>query len=433
MPDIASFIEELRGRGMVLELEEPLDRVYEASRLISRHDEGPTLLYRIRGSPLTCVSNLVNTREKLVLALGAGSIEEAYEKLLGAEEGRGKLVEEGFTLRRSGLTLSDMPALKFYRGDGGLYITSSIIVACLEDTCNASVHRMMVLDDRRAAVRMVPRHLHHMYVSTVRKGGELRAAVVIGVHPAVMLAASTSPPYGVFELELAASLMGGKLRTARTPLYGIPVPSEASLVLEGRFTGEEAEEGPFVDLTGTHDHRRLQPVFTVDEVYVAEEPYFHVILPGGGEHRILMGFPREAAIWRAVSRVVPRVHGVRLTRGGGGWLHAVVSITKSHEGDAKNAIMAAFSAHPSLKHVVVVDGDIDVDSPEQVEWAIATRFQADRDLVVVQGARLSTLDPSGREGLGAKMGLDATMPLDGGDKYRRAVIPGEEEDASHEA
>ncbi|RLI13848.1 UbiD family decarboxylase, partial [Candidatus Bathyarchaeota archaeon] len=150
------------------------------------------------------------------------------------------------------------------------------------------------------------------------------------------------------------------------------------------------------------------------------------ILPGGVEHKLFMGFPREAEIWKAVSAVVPAVRAVNLTAGGCGWLHAVVAIEKNVDGDAKNAILAAFSAHPSLKHVVVVDPDIDVYDPEQVEWAIATRFQADEDLVIIRGARGSTLDPSADQetGLTTKVGLDATIPI-GLDRraFSRARIP----------
>lgn len=137
------------------------------------------------------------------------------------------------------------------------------------------------------------------------------------------------------------------------------------------------------------------------------------------EHQFLMGYPKEASIWDSVRKVVPKVHKVRLTRGGGMWLHAVVSVEKNVDGDAKNAIMAAFAGHPSLKHVVVVDPDVDPDDPYQVEWAIATRFQAHEDLIVIKNARGSSLDPSSQDGLTSKMGLDATAPLKSKDKFKR--------------
>jgi UbiD family decarboxylase len=139
-----------------------------------------------------------------------------------------------------------------------------------------------------------------------------------------------------------------------------------------------------------------------------------------------MGLPYEARIFDAVQGVVPKVNAVNLTQGGCGWLHAVISVTKQTEGDGKNALMAAFGAHPSLKHAIVVDSDIDVTNPSDVEWAIATRFQADKGLVVIQNARGSTLDPSAdqQNGTTTKVGVDATRTLSKpAEKFTRARIP----------
>jgi len=153
---------------------------------------------------------------------------------------------------------------------------------------------------------------------------------------------------------------------------------------------------------------------------------YQALLPSGAEHKLLMGLPHETMIWEAVSEVVPTVKAVNLSSGGCGWLHAVISIDKLVDGDAKNALAAAFSAHPSLKHAVVVDTDIDVYNPDMVEWAIATRFQASEDLLVIPQARGSTLDPSADQetGLTTKMGVDATRPLTKPkEKFELANIP----------
>jgi UbiD family decarboxylase len=131
-------------------------------------------------------------------------------------------------------------------------------------------------------------------------------------------------------------------------------------------------------------------------------------------------------IWEAVSRTVPKVYSVNLSAGGNGWLHAVISIEKQVDGDAKNALLAAFGAHPSLKHAVVVDSDIDVFNPIEVEWAVATRFQASEDLIVIENVRGSTLDSSANQdtGLTSKMGIDATRPFTKPkEKFERAKIP----------
>ena len=319
--------------------------------------------------------------------------------------------------------LSLASAVKGYEGEAGLYISSGVFIACVGGVCNASIHRILVLGNDKGAVRIVPRHLWSLYRRALESSGELRVTVALGLHPAVLLAAATSPPLGVFELEIAASLLGG-LNVYRSPLNGNPVPAGAAAIIEGRLTGDTVEEGPYVDALMTYDRIRKQPVLEVDRVYTRRGGVEHVIIGGSLDHQMLMGFPREAAIWNAVRGVVPRVGKVRLTPGGGGWLHAVVQIEKQHEGDGKSAIMAAFAAHPSLKHVVVVDMDVDPDDPVMVEWAIATRFQADKDLVMVRNARGSTLDPSSEDGLTAKMGIDATKPLGGGMEFERGTVPG---------
>lgn len=165
-----------------------------------------------------------------------------------------------------------------------------------------------------------------------------------------------------------------------------------------------------MDITGTYDPIRRQPLFEVDRVYHRTDPLFHLVLPGGLEHYLLMGMPREPVIYKTVRQVVPRVHGVRLTEGGCCWLHGVVSITKNKEGDAMNAAMAAFTGHPSMKKVTIVDSDIDIYDDEQVEWAEATRFQASKGLLVVNNAAGSSLDPS-TEGTTSKVAIDATKPI----------------------
>ena len=364
-------------------------------------------------------------REVLYKLLGAHDDREAYERV--AFNGEPRLLSGSFRdyFEEVDAGLDALPALRFYENDGGMYVTSSIFVACKDGVCNASIHRIMVAEDYSyAAVRVVPRHLHALLQDAGEKG--LPVAVVVGVDPRLLLSAASSPPLGVFELHQASLLTGG-LRLCRTPRHGLPVPCGASMVLEAVLGPDRAKEGPFTDLLQLYDTVRLEPVLRPEGVYVNRvyEPVMHVILPGGIEHMLLMGFPREAKIYHAVASSVPFVRKVRLTPGGGMWLHAVVSIRKQHDGDGKTAGLAALAAHPSLKHVVVVDDDIDPDDPLQVEWAIATRLQAERGMVVIPYARGSTLDPSAEEGLTSKLVIDATAPLRDRHRYLRPRIPGE--------
>ncbi len=425
MRDLKEIVKDLRERGELIDLTdltlrkelEPTKHLIEADRL------GKALLFRIEGFEGVCLGNVLNSRTRLYRLMGVGSDEEAYRKLLNAKPSE-SFAEEDFRdyFREYEGTLDSLPALKFYRKDGGRYFTSSMVIAELPDmrgSYNASIHRLMLVKDG-LAIRIVPRQLYRAYELNRREGRETPIAIVFGPHPVAFLLAACSLPYGVFELSLFRDLTGEELRVVRTPKYGLPVPAQSSVVIEGRLTAELVNEGPFVDLLNLYDRVRKQPLVKIEGIYVSTHSIpFHVVLPGGKEHKLVMGFPREASIWDAVRRAVPKVGKVRLTFGGGGWLHAVISIDKNSDGDGKVAIAAAFGAHPSLKHVVVVDLDIDPDNLAEVEWAIATRFQASKDLVVITDARGSTLDPSSRDGLGDKMGLDATTPVKEREKYRK--------------
>ncbi len=400
---------------------EELDPIHEAALIIKRGQGDPPLLFRPRGSRLRAASNLMDTRGKLFSLAGLRSDEDAYALLSRLPPRLDEVyVEERLEDHYAKESLSlekDLGALKYYEKDAGLYLTSTIVVASTGDSHNASIHRMLVGDSRSLRARIVPRHLYTLIKKSRERGEELPITILVGPHP-----------FGYYELALLPHLAGRRLAYVKSPLHGNPVPLGTSVILEAWVTLDDEPEGPFVDAMGTYDRVRRQPVIRVEETWVLadEEPLTYPLLPAGLEHALLMGLPREASIYASVKRVVPRVGKVRLTPASGGWLHAVVSIAKNHEGDGKNAIMAAFAGHPSLKHVVVVDLDVDPEDPREVEWAIATRFQADRDLVVIRSARGSTLDPSAEDGMTSKMGLDATRPLDAGIEFEKARIPGEE-------
>jgi len=285
---------------------------------------------------------------------------------------------------------------------------------------NMCYHRLLRLDKRHFAARIVENR--GTYTALQKSSGDLPVAICIGVSLAVHLAASMSPPPGVDELAVAHAL-------APTPLVkcltnDLSVPADAEIVLEGRISHQLVSEGPFMDLTETMDITRQQPVIAIDLITHRRDPIYHALLPGGLEHKLLMGMPKEPTIFAAVNEVA-RCTGAVITPGGTSWLHAVVQIDKQGEDDGRRAIEAAFRGHGSLKHVWVVDTDVDIYDPAQVEWAMATRFQADRDLYVYPNQPGSSLDPSGTHAPGqksrtAKMGLDCTIPWGAErDKYER--------------
>lgn len=308
--------------------------------------------------------------------------------------------------------IEHLPLMMYYSEKERYYASATIFLACDPDTGrqNASFHRMMYLEKNRFAVRLVARDLFNFYKRNQQKGKDTEVVVICGVDPAIALAAATSYP-NLNELELASAFLKGGLECIK--INGIDVPVDSEVVMMGRLLHDEvAEEGPFVDITGTWDNIRKEPVFEVDKIYYQDNPIWQVILPGWTEHRLLMGITQEPRILNIVRNAVPSVQDVFLTPGGAGWLHAVVSIRKRHEGEGKNAGIAALAAHPSLKRVVVVDDDIDVRDQESVEWALATRLKPDEGITFVKGARTSSLDSSNAgSGVGTKWIVDATIPL----------------------
>mgnify|MGYP000048599107 CR=1 FL=1 len=418
-----SFLKQMEDVGEVIYIKERVSPIFEVSAVMQSliSPNTPIAFFEnIEGySDVNIVGNVCATRKRICDALGVTE-DKLYEKIIEAMNKPEKptIVEDSPVKEIiEEPKLSKIPVLRHFEHDAGPYITSAIVSAKSPDggrVENVSIHRLLVLDERRLSIRLVPRHLFKMWSMAREAGKDLDVAIAIGVHPAVLLAAASSPPFGVSEFAVANKLLNSRLRLLMCQKVDAYAPAESEIILEGRISkNEETMEGPFVDITGAYDARRPQPVIEVVNVMRREKYIYHALLPGGPEHLLLMGLPREAAIYEAVSKVVPGVKAVNLSTGGCGWLHAIISIEKQTDGDAKNALLAAFAAHPSLKHAVVVDSDINVFSLEEVEWAIATRFQANEDLVVIHNVRGSTLDPSAdmKTGLTTKVGIDATRPL----------------------
>jgi UbiD family decarboxylase len=310
--------------------------------------------------------------------------------------------------------LDALPILTHLDGDGGPYVTAGVaIIRDPELGRNASFHRLMQIGHRTFAARIVEgRGTDTAWRKARQAGQDLEVAICLGVPIHVLLAAAMSPAQGVDELAIAQALAPTPL--VRCLTLDLEVPAECEVVLEGRITARLAGEGPFIDLTETWDVVRQQPVIEIDCITHRGSPIYHALLPGGLEHKLLMGLPREPTIFQAVAEVAD-CRAVSITPGGMSWLHAVIQIAKHTPEDGRRAIQAAFRGHGSLKHVVVVDDDVDPFDPAEVEWAVATRFQADRDLMVFEDQPSSSLDPSaklmpGQKAQSAKMGLDATVP-----------------------
>jgi 2,5-furandicarboxylate decarboxylase 1 len=314
--------------------------------------------------------------------------------------------------------------------DYGPYISAGLLITRnpRNGIQNVSIHRLQLAGPDRLGALLLPRHTLAYQQMQEQEGKDLPVAIVIGVDPLTLLASQAIMPLDSDELEIASALHGRPLEVVKCVTNDVRVPAHAEIVIEGRLLSNVREpEGPFGEFPQYYGERADRHVIAIDAVTHRTNPIFHTIVGGGLEHLILGAIPREATLLAHLQRSFPGVTDVHLSRGGVCRYHLHVQLSKRSEGEAKNVIMGAFGGHYDIKQVVVVDTDVNIHDSTEVEWAIATRSQADRDLLIVSNAQGSKLDPSTRDGVGAKMGIDATKPLDAPEfKYKRIRVPGED-------
>jgi len=414
------FLETLEKSGELTHISKAVSTEYEMAGVIEALGEKPVFFENVKEAGIPVVGGLLSSKELIGRALNLKkehllhNLSSAIENPLPPE-----IVANGECQEvvEPAVNLTTLPIMRYTEKDGGKYIASAVsIVRDPELGRNMCFHRLMLIGKNRFVARIVEER--GTDTALKKAGGELDVAICIGNSTAVLLAAATSLPKGVDELGMANALERTELVKCKT--IDLEVPKDCEIVLEGRITKEKAAEGPFLDTTGTIDKIRQQPVVEIKCLTHREKPIYQTLLPGRHEHQFLMGMPKEPTIFNEVNKVC-ECRDVYITPGGCSWLHAVVQIKKQNPDDGKKAIAAAFEGHKSLKHCVIVDDDINIYDPNDVEWAIATRFQADKNAVILPNQRGSSLDPSGdlTEGKKArtcKMGLDATIPSGKTDK-----------------
>jgi len=406
------FLEKLEKSGQLVKIKEPVSKRLEASGILNKLSGKPALFEKIKESSFKVAGNICTSKEIVASYFGIKP-SELVRRMIKAIDAPSKpeIVKtcECQEVIEESVDLDKLPILLHCSKDGGNYISSGVFVAKdPEYGQNLSFHRAMQLSKNKFAIRVIPRR--HFDEFLRRSKGEMDVAVCIGNPMGVLLAGATSVEIGQDELEIANSLE--PLQVVKAKTVDLLVPANCEFVLEGRVIKETHAEGPFVDLTETYDIVREQPVLKVRKITHRRDAIWHALLPGKLEHKFLMGTPREPTIFKEVSKVCNCLD-VYVNPGGCSWLHAIVQIDKRSEEDGKRAIDAAFLGHKSLKHVFIVDGDIDICNPLEVEWAMAMRFQGDRNLVIKAKEVGSSLDPSAdpKTSETTKVGFDLTKPL----------------------
>jgi UbiD family decarboxylase len=411
---LRDFLNKLEKEDKLLRIKREVSHNFEIANIIYSNDEKPIIFDNVKGFDFPIFSGITSNRDII-----AESLNTTKEKLLL------KLVDALRNPKKPGLInnapcqeviidnpdLRKIPLLNHLNGDGGRYATATVSTIKDPDTGrNVSYHRLMEIDKDKFTARLIKNRQTRTTYDKNEKDVEM--AVCIGNSVAVMIAASLGPPSGVDEFSIANALDETPLIKCITK--DLEVPAYSEFVFEGRLTRNLDREGPFVDLTETRDFERQEPIFIVDCITYRKDAIYQALIPGRYEHKTLMGMPKEPTIYDQVSKVVD-CKNVLVTIGGGSWLHGIVQINKKDDNDPKKAIEAAFNGHKSMKHVIIVDDDVDIYDPNAIEWAIATRFQGDKDLYIKSNQPGSSLDPSGRHEPGkktmtTKVGVDTTIP-----------------------
>jgi 2,5-furandicarboxylate decarboxylase 1 len=393
-----------------------------------------TFFPRPDGHAVNVVSGLVSDRGWIAEAMGVGEerlLEKFQDAALNPVPWREvKSAPAQDHVHRNVDLAKLLPLPTHNELDHGPYITAGLAITRNPKTRiqNVAIHRLELTGPNRLGALLLQRTTLYYQQMLEKEGKDLPIAIVVGVDPLTLLASQAIMPYDCDELGIAGALQGRPLDVVKCKTSDIRVPAEAEIVIEGRVLANVREpEGPFGEFPQYYGERADRHVIEVDAVTHRAAPIFHTISGGGLEHLILGAIPREATMLAHLRRSFPNVTDVSLSRGGTCRYHLYVQMKKRFEGEAKNVIMGAFSAHYDIKQVVVVDTDVNIHDPTEVEWAVATRTQADRDLMIVSNAQCSRLDPSTQNGVGAKLGIDATIPLDAPEfRFKRIRIPGED-------
>jgi UbiD family decarboxylase len=427
--DLRSFIAELESQhpDEVARVTRPIAPRYEITALLTQLEKSKRfpLLFceNVTGSDAPVIINAQASRKLMALALECQPEELANEfskrqgKPIAPVEVEDAPVQE-VVQTGDDVDLTKVPLLTHYDVNAAPYITAGIVVAADPDTGvrNTSYNRLMMARKRELRIFMaIGRHLWTLHNKMERRDEPLPIAIVVGVHPLFSLGAQAFTPSTEDEYAVIGGMMKEPLRVVKGKTVPILIPADAEMVIEGRILPKvRREEGPFGEFTGHAVSKDERQVIEVTAITHRNKYIFQDVHAGYTEHKLMGAVPREAALLKAVRLSVPTVKNVCMPVSGNCRFHAYIAIAKRTPGQAKNAICAAFASDMLLKHVVVVDEDIDVFDEEQVLWAVSNRFQADRGLVVIPNAQGSELDPSaGPGGVNAKMGLDATKPLTG--------------------
>jgi UbiD family decarboxylase len=428
--DLRSFLEtiEKENPDQILRVKDQVNPAFEATALVMEAEKlvsCPVVLFeKVKASDFPVLSNLLAHRPRLALALGVPE-----EQLVGEFGARLKVpippaVRDDAPFQENvqvgdEVDLRRLPILTHFEQDGGPYLTAALVVGRDPHSTVTTIgyHRMQLKGPRKMGISLHSRRRMFEYFRRAEEWEQpLNVAICIGVHPLLSLGALSLPPADVDKFKVLGGLLGEPIELASCRTVDLSVPRWSEIVIEGRILHNVREkEGPFGEFTGYASTRGTENVFEATALLHRNGAIYQDVNSGNSmEHCRCLSLPREVEFTNVLEKTIPNLKAVHVpVRSGIGSFHCYVSLRKTAEGQAKQAIFSVLGADHYVKLVVVVDDDIDIFDEEQVLWAIATRMQANRDVFIVDGAMGTLLDPSATDAITAKMGIDATRPLAG--------------------
>jgi 2,5-furandicarboxylate decarboxylase 1 len=444
--NLRSFLDEVEARwpddvGVVTREVDPCFEVTGLLANLERQGRFPVVRFEnVKGSRLPLLINLFGTYERCAMAMGQPSVWEAIEDSADREadpvpthEVSSAPVQE-VVLSGDDVDLGVLPITTHNELDAGRFVCSGATIVKDPDTGahNLGIYRHQVFGPRELGYFVNPSH-HGNYVRVRYEELDrpMPVAIAVGPHPAMLLAAAAQTPRIGGEFEMAGGIMGESMGLVRAVSQDLMVPAEAEVIIEGQIEPRHVrDEGPFGEYPWYYTGLGDRPVITVTAITMRKDAIWQDINAAHPEHNCLGMIPMAGSIWRRVRDAVPHVTKMSLPMSGCARLHCYISLRKRADGEPKQAAFAAFAAEANLKLVVLVDDDIDVFNESEVLWALATRFQGDRDLSVIPNALGAHLDPTAFDitrlkhgAMSTKLILDATKPAPPTEFPKRAVVP----------
>ncbi len=428
---LRSWINSLKDKERFEKIEKKVKLQWEVAAISKKFDGQSAVFFRNTDGPdVPIISNILCNREWYSEKLGLNSrdllkelIEKQQKKIEPKLETDAKFLEK--TTEEINIT-GTLPIPTYHEYDAGPYITAGVFFVHDPETGirNVSIHRMQVIDKNKFGLLVLPRHLKS--ILNRNKKSSLKVVVSIGLDPILLLASQLVLSPDEDEINIACAVRGEPISLTPGPWSGIAVPTDSEIVIEGEILPDEKhEEGPFGEFPKYYGPSGKREVLNIRSISMREDAIYYSVLPAGFDHLLMGSIPREVALLNDLRKNNPSVQDVSLPLSSSGRFHCFVQIKKINEGEVKNILMSALSSHYDIKHVTVVDHDINIHDLKEIDWAIATRFQAHKDLFVIDGVMGSKLDPSANNGITSKMGLDATAPLGSLEKeFRTIKIPG---------